>query len=231
MDLVRIDTQLPIKAYPAEELNRIILMEFTPWISSLLSLTDEISADRLEVALPAIKEHCWSMGFAEVKKMFEMYADNKLSITPLPNYFDRVLFGKIVTAYKLQKPTKKIIPKEEEIPQEEKDVIVFMGIMNCFDHYKEYLEIPTGYSYAYDFFYEKGKLPEHNQAFRKSIKKRAETELKKSLEGGEITTQAKNRIKEFREGYGIRVKCKEIVLRDYFDALLKNNIDIKTQLV
>lgn len=106
-NLYKIESTIPIKAIPEQELNTIILTQFTVWVANLLSLTDEISANRLEIALPAIKEHCWSMGFSEIKKMFEMYADNKLSIEPMPNYFDRILLGKIVDAYKKQKPIQK----------------------------------------------------------------------------------------------------------------------------
>lgn len=109
-NLAKIESTIPIKAIPEQELNMIILTQFTVWVANLLSLTDETSANRLETALPAIKEHCWSMGFVEIKKMFEMYADNKLSISPIPNYFDRILLGKIVDAYKSQKqkPVKEI---------------------------------------------------------------------------------------------------------------------------
>lgn len=109
-NLAKIESTIPIKAIPEQELNMIILTQFTVWVANLLSLTDETSANRLETALPAIKEHCWSMGFVEIKKMFEMYADNKLSISPIPNYFDRILLGKIVDDYKSQKqkPVKEI---------------------------------------------------------------------------------------------------------------------------
>lgn len=109
-NLAKIESTIPIKAIPEQELNMIILTQFTVWVANLLSLTDETSANRLEIALPAIKEHCWSMGFVEIKKMFEMYADNKLSISPIPNYFDRILLGKIVDDYKSQKqkPVKEI---------------------------------------------------------------------------------------------------------------------------
>ena len=85
-----LDKNLPLRAYPEEKLNRIILMDFMPYLARLLSLTDEVAADRLEVALPAIKEHCIGMGFKEIKKMFEMYADSKLPIKPIPNYFDSI---------------------------------------------------------------------------------------------------------------------------------------------
>ena len=104
----KLNDKLPLKAYPKDGqlLNSIIINVFVEWLSGLLTLSSQTSAERLEIALPAIKEHCGSMGFDEIKKMFEMYADSKLSIKPIPNYFDRILFGKIVAAYKEQKIVK-----------------------------------------------------------------------------------------------------------------------------
>ena len=72
-----LDRSVPIKGIPDTKLNTIIVMEFVPWITKLLSLT-KASGERLDLALKSIKEHCWSMGFSEIKKMFELYADNKL---------------------------------------------------------------------------------------------------------------------------------------------------------
>ena len=142
---------LPLKAYPDQEkLNSLIITGLVPFISGLLSLTDETSAKRLEMALPAIKEHCWSMGFAEIKKMFEMYADGKLSIQPMPNYFDRILFGKIVQSYKDIKPVKKQVVQEKEMSQQEKDKIVFLGAVNCFDSFVQDGYIINGYVWVYD---------------------------------------------------------------------------------
>ena len=108
-EISKIDRQIPIKAIPEQELNQIILTSFLTWVANLLNLNGEKSANGLTTALPAIKQHCWSMGFAEIKTMFEMYADNKLSIEPIPNYFDRILLGKIAKAYREQKQVK---PKE-----------------------------------------------------------------------------------------------------------------------
>lgn len=233
MDLVKLNSQVPIKAIPQEEFNHVLLMIFTPWLCGLLSLTDEVSANRLEVALPAIKEHCWSMGFVEIKKMFEMYADNKLSVKPLPNYFDRILLGKIVEAYKQQKPRPKVIMEKPELTQEEKDIIVYMGVLNCFEAYRQDKVIEQGRGYVYDFFFELGKLPKHDETFRNDIKKRATAMLQDSLEeynGKKLTTQLKDRISDIKKGKGLKAKMKQIVLMDYFDRLIKEKIDIKTEM-
>lgn len=158
MDLVKyekLELSIPIKAIPETELNRIIIVELSVWLSDLISLTDEVSLKRLEASLPAIKTHCWGWGFPEIKKMFEMYADNQLSIKPIPNYFDRILFGKIVESYKLQKPIKK--PRMKELTQKEKDDInasnelfIYSGVINCFEAYKQSSDILNGYIWVYD---------------------------------------------------------------------------------
>lgn len=153
-NLIKSDSKLnlaiPIKAIPEQELNRIILTDFLTWLSGILSLTDEVSANRLEIALPALKEHCWSMGFQEITKMFQMYVDNKLSIEPIPNYFDRILFGKIVSAYKEQKPRIKKEIKMPEISEEEKQRLIIHGVINCFDEYLQSKRIIDGYVWVYD---------------------------------------------------------------------------------
>ena len=50
------------------------------------------------------------MSFKEIKIMFEMYAHSKMDIKPIPNYFDIILLGKIVSEYKsINKPKKDVI--------------------------------------------------------------------------------------------------------------------------
>lgn len=150
--LAKIESTIPIKAIPEEELNRIILTDFLTWLSRLLSLTDEVSAERLEVALPAIKEHCWSMGFAEIKKMFEMYIDNKLSLTPKTNYFDRALLGQIVDAYKQVKPKKEFNEKQWKMNQDIIDAI------SHFDYFLHNKRLDTNSSWVFVYLEERGLL-------------------------------------------------------------------------
>lgn len=153
MELIVKYNNIPIKAIPEESLNKILIVDFSPWLADLLSLTDEISSNRLEIALPAIKEHAWSMGFDEIKKMFEMYADNKLSITPIPNYFDRILLGKIVEAYKSQKQK---TPKEINTLKDMEET----NKLHLFKFFKQYFLLETindcYVHLAYKFLEDKG---------------------------------------------------------------------------
>ena len=93
---------LPIKAYPKEDLKNALEGTFLVWISNLLGLTGEDAAKRLLIALPAIEKHFWSLGFNEIEKAFTMYADGQLKTKPLPNYFTRILVGQIFNEYREQ---------------------------------------------------------------------------------------------------------------------------------
>jgi len=157
--LAVLDRKIPLRAFPEQDLNKVLLMDFMPYLTRLLSLTDEVSANRLEVALPAIKEQCWGMGFVEIKKMFEMYVDNKLSVQPIPNYFDRILFGKIVKSYQQQKP--KVIHKEKliEVKEETKKEIMEGACERIFKQFKEQGKITDACNHVYDYLFDLGKLP------------------------------------------------------------------------
>jgi len=132
-----LEKSLPLRAYIKEDLNKAIIMEFLPWICSLLSLTDQKSADRLEYALPTLKKLCIGMGFKEIRIMFEMYADGKLDVQPRSNYFDRILLGKIVSQYQSQKPKEIKEVKPMYISEDEKRHIMLKGIKEGKEIYLE----------------------------------------------------------------------------------------------
>lgn len=157
MELAIFKNPIPIKAIPEKKLNTLIMGDFLDWISAILSL-NENATTKLEYALPAIKEHCWSMGFPEIKKMIEMYADGKLSVKPIPNHFDRIRFGEVVSAYKQQKPVKKkeiIMPEQT---QEEKEDLIYHGLITTFDHYVQFKEVIHGKIWVHDHLDELGLI-------------------------------------------------------------------------
>jgi len=142
------EKNLPLRAYVEQDLNKHLIMDFMPWLCKLLSLTDEVSANRLEMALPAIRTQCISMGFSEIKKMFELYADSKLDVLPKSNYFDRVLLGQIVKSYIKHKNTlniKKVDPNSEK---EERDY-VFTTML--FDDFKQSNNIHENFYWVYTY--------------------------------------------------------------------------------
>lgn len=214
MKVVRLNSNVPLRAIPEAELNRIIVDEFTGWIANLLSLTDEVSGKRLAAALPAVKEHCWSMGFAEIKKMLEMYADNRLSIKPKSNYFDRVLFGQIVEAYKSQKKPSKASYEPRELTNKEKDLLVYSGLVNCYDAWYQDKRISPGYSWVYDHVVELGILTPSKEQKMESMEQ-AKHRIKQKRSALEKATE------EIDKTPAIISEAKKILLENYFSSITK----------
>ena len=112
------DRHLTLRAMPPNELDHDLDHQFKFWIANLLSLKED-KEDAYNVCKSAIKDLCIGMGFNEIRQMFEMYVDSKLELTPISNYFDRILLGKIVNSYKkimaqIPKPGPKIIIATKE---------------------------------------------------------------------------------------------------------------------
>ena len=171
MELAIFNNPIPIKAIPEKDLTVLIMGDFLDWISATLSLNEDAIL-KLEFALPAIKEHCWSMGFPEIKKMIEMYADGKLAVKPIPNHFDRIKFGEVVNAYRQQKKVVKKEIKMPEITQEEKDLLVYGGVINCFESWKQDGYIMNGYAWVEQHLRDKMEFTdeEKKQMWKLSLK-------------------------------------------------------------
>ena len=180
-----------IREFDEVELTDAIINHFMPWVSRLLSLTGETSADRLEVALPAIKTQCIGMGFSEVKKMFEMYADGKLNIEPRANYFDRILLGNIVSSYKSYKnQSKSFSVVESNISEEENEKALNNMLTEAILKYQSDRTIDN--VKIYDYLHKKGSLPYHDSKFKNNIKKEALKRLyKKKGSKPDVLIQAK----------------------------------------
>ena len=223
MDLVNLDRQLPLRAYPPEKLNRTLLMDFTPWLSSLLSLTGETALNRLEIALPAVKDLCIGMGFHEIKRMFEQYVDGRLGIEPIPNYFDRILLGKIVAAYKSQNKPKPKKMEEYNYTDEEKEFILIEAVDRAKKEYKHTGDISEPYTHIYDYLYQQGQLPKHTKEFRDRITAEAKEIAKEMVtyeanQDYDLYRHLKTTLAKIEDGSHGRLKsiAKKLVLIEYF---------------
>jgi len=191
-----LEKQLPLRAYPPEDLNKILIMDFLPWLSGLLSLTDEVSANRLELALPAIKDQCIGMGFVEIKKMFEMYADNKLAVKPISNFFDRILLGKIIDEYRSYKK-RTVKPKIEEMkppPGIDLSEQIEESIKEMQEYYYQHGKINGIVTHLYSHLFSKGVLPQHNKEFVAKI-----TSKSLKIAKSEAMSEAKMSINKHRD--------------------------------
>ena len=156
------ERELPLRAYPNDTLDKALDTQFKFWLANLLSLKED-KEDAYDVCKPALKELCIGMSFAEIKKMFEYYADSKLSLKPIPNYFDRILLGKIISEYKAitKKPIKQI---ENTMNEEDKELIMIEAVDRIKKEVKHNGEITSGCSHVYDYLDEKGLLPKDKES-------------------------------------------------------------------
>tara|TARA_R110000782_G_scaffold269730_2_gene368415 strand:+ start:1255 stop:1980 length:726 start_codon:yes stop_codon:yes gene_type:complete len=229
MNLQVFERKLPLRAYPKKDLNKILITVFVPWLCKLLSLKDEVSADRLEMALPAIRTQCIGMGFDEVKKMFESYVDGHLPLEPRTNFFDRVLLGKIVKEWKILQHKKN--PKKVEIMQysESELFIINNKILHRFlEKYEKERFIDKELFYIYDIL-DKRKLTNTSLEYKNSIKKDAIFILEKETNEKIATSVEEQRnfkkdILAIKEGnfIGIKNKCKILALEEFFRNLYKD---------
>ena len=221
MDLVKLEKKMPLRGYPEQELNKVLLMDFLPWLCKLLSLTDETSADRLEMALPAIKQQCIGMGFDEIKKMFEKYADGNLSIKPIPNYFDRILLGKIVADYKSTKPKEKKVIEAPKPTPEETEKLIDKQITEMVLHYQNEKEIKPGYLHLYKYLLQRGVLPKQTKEYKENVKKRVAELVRSKKNNATHVDDFRNFQKLVEKKGDIVHMCREIVLLDYLKEVTK----------
>ena len=224
-NLTTLERNLPLRAYPEQELNNLIVTVLMPYISKLLSLKDETSAERLEMALPAIKEQCISMGFSDIKKMFDMYADSKLSIEPRTNFFDRILFGKIVIEYRSR--NRPMAKPQNKITEAEKTTIENNAIQRVKEFFQDKRYIEDNDFFIYDIFEHRGLIKltrEEKEDIAKDAKEIMISNLSKKKastkkEHGEI----KDLISKINANNRnvLKNKCKVLALEDYFRKTLK----------
>jgi hypothetical protein len=151
MELVKLDPNTKLRDIPQENLDEIFQKKFKYWISNLLA----ISADKEEGvnnAIEAIKYHGIGFSIRGIQKVFEMYANGALNTQPISNHIDYILVGKIFNDYKKQrtKPKQKVMIQEKQYSEQEKENILFTGVVNCFDKFYQYGLIDDGYLWVHD---------------------------------------------------------------------------------
>ncbi len=226
------NTNTQLRNIPDEELNSIMCKYLVPWIKGLLSLSGENSAERLILAIPTIKELCTGMTFLDVKKMFEMYAHSKMELTPIANYFDIILVGKIVSEYRkhIKHNPKKPIAKIKtmnDISQNEKDEIENEILEKTEKYFKENRRVDSDRWYAYDILEKRGlinlSLEEKKEIQKIAIKNCIENLKNKIIISRDEHRAIKHKIRNFEKGIGTKIECKLIALHEYYKQKTKIN--------
>lgn len=223
--LIISEKTIPLRKIPEEEFNTTILTVLMPRISRLLSLTDKTSAERLEIALPAIKEHCLGMGLEEIQKMFELYVDGKLYLEPIPNYFDRILLGKIVRSYRSYKLKLKPVKIIKSMTDNEKHKLEDQILNRVSSFFKINRYIHENDFYVYDILEKRGLISLSIEE-KKSIKNDAITILKneysvKKAKSKDEFKYIQSILKSLEIGNNakIKIKSKQLASEEYFRSL------------
>ena len=209
---------MSLRTMPPEALDDKMI-KFGYWLQNILGLTGDTSADRLLVAIPAIKDLFWSLGFDEIEKAFTMYVDGKLKTQPITNYLDRILVGKIFKEYKEQQPIKKKETKMPEPTKEEKELIIYEGLIFCFDNWVQTKDIINGQLWVHDHLMELGllkftadeKKAMWNLALKVSLEKSKQLSYK---EAKDVVKQLENKNSPIRIN-----EYKRIRLKRYFSTI------------
>ena len=117
--------------------------------------------------------------------------------------------------------------EQQEMSQEEKDNLVFGGCMNCFEQYKQDGRVLPGYAWVYDHLHELKLLPKHTKEFKAEILARANKAITETFDGAPLTYHVKEEISRYKQGKGVKSKCKQIILEDYFKELIKQDKHLK----
>jgi hypothetical protein len=226
-----------IRNIPRQEVGEGLGMIFTK-VSNLSGLKDPISDINKQDIKEMILSRFAGLSLEEIDFAFKLerygaYGDK----TPHYQLFNSEFVSTILNKYKKWLNETRVnnnLPiaeaeKPKEITEEEKQLIVYAGVIGCFRKYEETKHIESGKGWVYDFFFEKGRLPKHTNEFKTIVKAKAKTELENEIKSGGINLQVKEALKSIQPST-IAVKCKEIILREYFDKLIKENIDIKDEM-
>lgn len=230
-----------IRDYP-EEIRNANTMNLVDWLLNLLGVNAKNdNVKHHAAAFEFVNKTLLNYTYQEIKLAFEKYvageyyeAENKPMM--VTQQLNAVVIGKVMKNYEALKKSEldayrrereKQNRKDKELTKEEKDEIVLVGILNCFEIFKETGEIQDGYTYLYQHFYELGKFPKHTNEFRENARSRAIESLEQSIK------KQREEFKRVSYDYSeanITRKCKQIILGDWFKSLIEKGIEIKDEL-
>jgi hypothetical protein len=222
--ITKIQTYTKIRNYDVELLKSSIGSCFAK-ISLLNGFKNEIQiinkVDIMEMLLSKYK----NISIEEINEAFRMERYGELG--ERVNHFqlfNAEYVSKVLDLYKnwLQdtKIKKNIVPEQkkmEDITEQEKKTIIYLGIMDCWDNYIKGNGIIDGYSWVYDWFFERKAFPKHTPEYKIEINKRANKKLEQIWSINPKTMSVKKYVSDLKGSGKIGVICKKIILSDLFD--------------
>ena len=228
MELIKYNPSHTLRGMNQQTLDQILNTKVKYWLSNLLQLSAE-KEEAINNAIEGIKYHCIGITLVDVRKAFEMYANSELELSPISNHIDYILVGKIFNEYKKKKKNlkqRKII-EEPKISDQEKENLRYMGVINCFEHFKQDNYIPYGYLWVYDYF-ETRKLFSYTDDQKEQFLKKAERNVKKDASEVDLFTY-KRVIAQLEKGNknAVEIEYKYILIKEFFLKIIAQKKHIK----
>jgi len=218
------------------------------WLLNLLGVNDNNKEEHHIETFKFINQSMNHFTYEEIQLAFRNYVSGECYINDKPmlvtQQLNAVVFGNVMKAYSVQKKSsvmnayrreqKALAEPTTDISQADKDLLVMTGVLNCFDTYETLKEIPNGYGWVYDFFFERGCFPAHTTEFRNEIelrtKAKAESDFKRDQIKGDVFTSLKKFVANLEKGATMKILCKKLILSDLFDSIIENDLDIRTEM-
>lgn len=227
MELTLKNEKLPIKAMTNDvRMNKI--GQLITWLTDLLSIkANTENVLKLEVLTMTVEQHAWSLSIDEIKKAFMDYVSGKLPLEPRDNYLTTILFGQVITEWKKQRPTKKTIITKKYTEQEKAD-LTMLGVINCFDEWKQTGEIIPGYTWIYEHLEGLGLFNYTDKEKKESMRVAKSKELSEAKDVENIF-KSKQLISEIekRNAPAVVNRAKRILIGRYFSSLKTKDKHIK----
>ena len=221
-------------------------------ISALAGITNEIDMATKSDLLRFIKTRCTDITLEEIYKAFELERYNEYPEKSKHfQLFGTEYFSEVIKKYRVWKTQLKIqknITREDNTPllpsisDSQKEEILIKGIVRVFSEYKQTKILPEPNTHIFDELLSRGLILGANtpklEKYYADKMEEAKLELKKELEADKATAgyiQRKTIAREIEQilqggSNRIIVKTKKIVLKEYFDKLIEQGIEIEVKL-
>lgn len=216
--LIRSNLLPQILSQKVEQNGQLVEVGFIQFLKTTLNLKVRSEqeaqdlADRLGMVAYLLDEYCGLMTLEQVKKAILLYMMGKLPLQPRSNYFDGILFGQIIDAYKKSLPPKKQQPYELKLTEAELSANTEMNIKLCWKEWEETGRVKPGYAFYWDALKSAGliQMPKRTAEEALDMAKRRHEEEKNLSPFDRIGTPS-NPSKDY-----LRTVYKRIVMEEHF---------------
>lgn len=219
----------PIFALPQNQWDSVVCKGLIPRLLKMLSIDLEKNGEKVAMTELMIREEANRITPEQIEEAFVKYIKGQLpELEPRDNYLTPILFGKVIRAYKSQQPTEKPKNDFKPISEEQKELLVYSGVINAFDAYTQDKYVLPGYTWVFDHLQDK-KIMSWPVEDKKKAMERAKRILEKKAKENPDKFKRQSLLNDLenKNAPAIINEAKRLLLGDYFEALIKDKMHIK----